>query len=54
MNNMDDSLDTHCILCGEEYVSGCFRSANASLWSDELHDVMPANIVTSFNNFQNL
>lgn len=53
MNNMDDSLDTHCILCGEEYVSGCFRSANASLWSDELHDVMPANIVTSFNNFQN-
>ena len=53
MNNMDDSLDTHCILCGEEYDSGCFRSANASLWSDELHDVMPANIVTSFNNFQN-
>ena len=53
MNNMDDKLNTHCILCGEEYNSGCFRSANASLWSDELHDVMPANIVTSFNNFQN-
>ena len=53
MNNMDDKLDTHCILCGEEYNSGCFREANASLWSDELHDVMPANIVTSFNNFQN-
>ena len=53
MNNMDDKLNTHCILCGEEYVSGCFRSVNASLWSDELHDVMPANIVTSFNNFQN-
>ena len=53
MNNMDNKLDTHCILCGEEYVSGCFRSANASLWSDELHDAMPANIVTSFNNFQN-
>ncbi len=52
MNNMDDTLDTHCILCGEEYDSGCFRSANASLWSDELHDTMPANIVTSFNNFQ--
>ena len=52
MNNMDDKLNTHCILCGEEYNSGCFRSANASLWSDELHDVMPANIVTSFNNFQ--
>ena len=53
MNNMDDKLNTHCILCSEEYNSGCFRSANASLWSDELHDVMPANIVTSFNNFQN-
>lgn len=53
MNNMDDKLDTHCILCGEEYSSGCFREANASLWSDELHDVMPANIVTSFNAFQN-
>lgn len=53
MNNMDDKLDTHCILCGEEYDSGCFRTANASLWSDELHDVMPANIVTSFNAFQN-
>lgn len=53
MNNMDDKLDTHCILCGEEYDSGCFRSANASVWSDELHDVMPASIVTSFNNFQN-
>ena len=53
MNNMDDKLNTHCILCGEEYNSGCFRSANASLWSDELHDVMPANIVPSFNNFQN-
>lgn len=53
MNNMDDKLDTHCILCGEEYDSGCFRSANASVWSDELHDTMPANIVTSFNNFQN-
>lgn len=52
MNNMDDKLDTHCILCGEEYVSGCFRTADASLWSDELHDVMSANIVTSFNNFQ--
>ena len=52
MNNMDDKLNTHCILCSEEYNSGCFRSANASLWSDELHDVMPANIVTSFNNFQ--
>lgn len=53
MFNMDDTLDNHCVLCGEEYNSGCFLSANASLWSDEIHDTMPANIVTSFNAFQN-
>ena len=51
MFNMDDKLDNHCVLCGEEYVSGCFRAANASLWSDEIHDVMPQSIITSFNNF---
>ena len=51
MFNMDDALDNHCVLCGEEYDSGCFRSANASLWSDEIHDVMPESIKTSFNNF---
>ena len=51
MFNMDDTLDNHCVLCGEEYNSGCFRSANASLWSDEIHDVMPESIKTSFNNF---
>lgn len=51
MFNMDDTLDNHCVLCGEEYVSGCFRSANAGLWSDEVHDEMPASIATSFNNF---
>ena len=51
MFNMDDKLDNHCVLCGEEYNSGCFRSANASLWSDEIHDVMPQSIITSFNNF---
>ena len=53
MFNMDDTLDNHCVLCGEEYNSGCFLSANASLWSDEIHDTMPASIVTSFNAFQN-
>lgn len=53
MFNMDDTLDNHCVLCGEEYNSGCFLSANASLWSDEIHDAMPASIVTSFNAFQN-
>lgn len=53
MFNMDDTLDNHCVLCGEEYNSGCFLTANASLWSDEIHDAMPASIVTSFNAFQN-
>lgn len=53
MFNMDDTLDNHCVLCGEEYDSGGFLTANATLWSDEIHDTMPASIVTSFNAFQN-
>ena len=50
---MDDTLDTHCILCGENYVSGCFRALpniNGSDWTDELHDVVPAAIKTSWTN----
>lgn len=53
MANMDDSLDTHCILCGENYNSGCFRalpSINGSDWTDELHDTVPATIKTSWTN----
>ena len=53
MSNMDDTLDTHCILCGENYVSGCFRalpSINGSDWTDELHDTVPAIIKTSWTN----
>ena len=53
MFNMDDTLDNHCVLCGEEYNSGCFLTANARAWSDEIHDAMPTSIVTSFNAFQN-
>ncbi len=56
MSNMDDTLDTHCILCGENYVSACFRAApeiNGSDWSDELHDVVPATIKTSWTNVIN-
>ena len=52
MTNMDDSLDEHCILCGENYESGCFRATAAidgNDWSDELHDIVPSNIVTSLN-----
>lgn len=53
MSNMDDALDTHCILCGENYVSGCFRALpviNGTDWTDELHDVVPAAIKTSWSN----
>ncbi|MBP3521954.1 MAG: CotH kinase family protein [Clostridia bacterium] len=52
MANMDKTLDTHCILCGENYVSGCFRAAaniNGSDWSDEVHDTVPEAIKTRWN-----
>lgn len=52
MANMDDSLDNHCILCGENYVSGCFRataSINGSDWTDEVHDTVPNSIKTRWN-----
>ena len=44
MTNMDDDLNTHCILCGENYDSGCFRALpliDESDWSDEIHDTCP-------------
>lgn len=44
MANMDDALETHCILCGEGYNSGCFREASISQWTDEIHDTMPVAI----------
>jgi len=44
MSNMDDKLDTHCILCGEGYKSGCFREASVIQWTDEIHDAMPDSI----------
>ena len=50
--NMDDELDTHCVLCGENYASGCFRAAasiNGSDWTDEIHDTVPASIKTRWN-----
>lgn len=53
MSNMDDTLDTHCILCGENYTSGCFRALpviNGTDWTDELHDVVPTTIKTSWTN----
>lgn len=50
--NMDDTLDNHCVLCGENYASGCFRAAaniNGNDWSDEIHDVVPESIKTRWN-----
>ena len=52
MTNMDDELNTHSMLCGENYDSGCFRAAaliNESDWSDELHGTCPDNIKTRWN-----
>lgn len=52
MANMDDENPNHCILCGENYVSGCFRAPaliDGSDWSDEIHDVVPDNIMTRWN-----
>jgi hypothetical protein len=52
MANMDDELDTHCILCSENYHSGCFRAEaliDESDWSDELHETVPESIKTRWN-----
>ena len=52
MFNMDDELDTHCVLCGENYDSGCFRALakiDESDWSDEIHDTCPESIKTRWN-----
>lgn len=53
MTNMDDELDTHCILCAENYESGCFQAApniDGNDWTDELHDEVPETIRTSWTN----
>jgi len=50
--NMDDSLDEHCLLCAEDYNSSCFRAAasiNGNDWTDEIHDSVPADIITRWN-----
>ena len=52
MANMDDKLDTHCILCGEDPewggASGFYKVPviDGTDWSDELHDTVPASIKT--------
>lgn len=52
MVNMDENLDTHCMLCGEDYGSGCFRGEakiDGTDWTDELHDVVPESIKQKWN-----
>ena len=52
MANMNDERETHCILCGENYVSGCFRAEakiDESDWTDEVHDTVPDSIKTRWN-----
>jgi hypothetical protein len=52
MANMDDELDTHCILCGENYESGCFRAEaviDETDWTDEIHDSVPDSIKNRWN-----
>lgn len=50
--NMNDTNENHCILCGENYVSGCFRGSaliDGTDWSDELHDIVPDSVKTRWN-----
>lgn len=52
MFGMDDKKDEHCVLCGEDYGSGCFRAAakiDGTDWSDEIHDIAPTTILTRWN-----
>lgn len=52
MANMDDELETHCILCSEGYGSSCFRASakiSGDDWSDEVHDTVPDAIKTRWN-----
>ena len=56
MANMDETLDSHCILHGEGYTSGCFRAPaviDGSDWTDEVHDIVPESIKTKWNEIIN-
>lgn len=57
MANMDDDVSVpHCILCGENYDGGCFRSLpviDGSDWSDEIHDICPDAIKTRWTEVVN-
>lgn len=52
MTNMDEDREEHCLLCSENYDSGCFRAPaviDESDWTDEIHDVVPQSILTRWN-----
>ena len=52
MTNMDEDKEEHCLLCSENYVSGCFRAPaviDESDWTDEIHKTVPQSILTRWN-----
>jgi hypothetical protein len=56
MVNMDDDLDTHCMLYSEDYVSGCFRASaviDGNDWTDEIHKTVPSSILSKWNQIIN-
>ena len=52
MTNMDEENELHCLLCSENYGSGCFREPaiiDETDWTDEIHDVVPQFIKDRWN-----
>ena len=52
MTNMDEDNEQHCLLCSENYVSGCFQAPaviDESDWTDEIHKIVPESIKTRWN-----
>jgi hypothetical protein len=52
MTNMDEDNEQHCLLCSENYDSGCFNAPaiiDETDWTDEIHDVVPEAIKTRWN-----
>lgn len=52
MTNMNEDKEEHCLLCSENYVSGCFRAPaviDETDWTDEIHKTVPQSILTRWN-----
>jgi hypothetical protein len=52
MTNMDEDKEEHCLLCSEDYGSGCFRAPaviDETDWTDEIHKTVPQSIITRWN-----